>query len=504
MATAQTIAPEQAHHYLWWFPGSPVRIHLALGVVQELKNRLFNPEAELGHPEEGLLFGEIRNGATAILDFEPATPESVRSLAEMLPSERKGSLVGYYRTESSEAFKLNAQDHLLAKEHFARPYNVFLLVHRNSFGPPTATFFFHDSNCRMVDFAFMEFPFDPSLLASEQDGRMRRTQQAQPIAVVPTQPLATSPIVSESFRVKPGSRLKTLLWTCSLASALALGVSLNSSSLRERYSNVWHTVANTVSKIPGTYSAAKAAPHPFLSLRAIRQTGFLALTWDRDSSLITAATSGVLSIRDGGSTRVISCDAAQLRDGSLLYVPETDQISMQLIVTTPTRTYMESVTVILPKAGEPRPVPPPPKAPAGPAATLRTHPGRATALAKAVPASQASPDSKDHAALLAAIPIIEEPTPPVPEPATYKPAEAIVKVQPKVPAELQPLLDRKMTVEVNVMIDKTGRVIQAEAIPPRNLDHSLLNASMLWKFRPALRNNRPVSSESILEFVLEP
>jgi hypothetical protein len=65
-----------------------------------------------------------------------------------------------------------------------------------------------------------------------------------------------------------------------------------------------------------------------------------------------------------------------------------------------------------------------------------------------------------------------------------------------------------MTVEVNVMIDKTGRVIQAEAIPPRNLDHSLLNsvvnASMLWKFRPALRNNRPVSSESILEFVLEP
>ena len=74
MATAQTIAPEQAHHYLWWFPGSPVRVHLALGVVQELKNRLFNPEAELGHPEEGLLFGEIRNGATAILDFEPATP----------------------------------------------------------------------------------------------------------------------------------------------------------------------------------------------------------------------------------------------------------------------------------------------------------------------------------------------------------------------------------------------------------------------------------------------
>jgi hypothetical protein len=63
-------------------------------------------------------------------------------------------------------------------------------------------------------------------------------------------------------------------------------------------------------------------------------------------------------------------------------------------------------------------------------------------------------------------------------------------------------------VEVNVTIDKTGRVIQAEAIPPRNLNHSLshsaVNASMLWKFGPALRNNQPVSIESILEFVFEP
>jgi len=27
---------------------------------------------------------------------------------------------------------------------------------------------------------------------------------------------------------------------------------------------------------------------------------------------------------------------------------------------------------------------------------------------------------------------------------------------------------------------------------------------MLWKFKPALRNNQPVTSESILEFVFNP
>jgi hypothetical protein len=511
MATAQTIGPEQTQRYLWWFPGSPVRVHLDLGVVQELQNRLFGHDAEPAHPQEGLLFGEIRNGATAILDFEPSKSESVRSLVEMLPPGKKGSLVGYYRTESSDAFRLNAQDHSLAREHFARPYNVFLLVRRNSFGPPTATFFFHDSDCRMVDFAFLEFPFDPSLLASEQDGRTRRTVQAHPIAVVPAQPPATSAIAAEPPRHKSNSILKRLLWTGSLALAVALALSLNSGSAGERYSNVWHAVASTLSKTSAADSAAKSGSRPLISLRAIKQSGFLALTWDRDSPLIAAATSGVLSIRDGDSTRVISCDAAQLRDGSLLYVPETDQISMRLTVTTPIRAYTESVTVILPRVTESPAVPLLPRAPAGPAASPRTPSSKV---------SQSSPDLRDRSAVLAAIPIIEEPTPgppatlaqtlppPSTEPARYKPAVAILKVQPKFPAELQSLLVLKTTVEVNVTIDKTGRVIQAEAIPQKPLNHSLLNsvvnASMLWKFKPALRNNQPVTSESILEFVFNP
>ena len=391
MASAQTVGPELTQHYLWWFPGSPVRVRLALGVVQELKKRLFGPNAEPERPQEGLLFGEIRNGATAILDFEPATPGNVRSLVGMLPSGKKGSLVGYYRTESSESFSLDAQDHSLAREYFARPYSVFLLVHRNNVGPPTATFFFHDSDCRMVDFAFLEFPFDPSLLAHEQDGRMRRTLQAHPIEL-PVQPPATPAITAEPPRTKPNSILKSLVWTFSPALAVVLALSFCSGTVRERYSNVWHTVASTFSKTSGAYSDAGPGSRPLISLRAIKQSGFLALTWDRDSPVIAAATSGILSIRDGDSTRVISCDAAQLRDGSLLYVPETDQISIQLTVTTPIRTYMESVTVILPRVAE------------RPAATSPARPGSSRI-------SQSPPDLPDHLAILAAIPIIEEPGP---------------------------------------------------------------------------------------------
>jgi hypothetical protein len=501
MATAQTIGPEQHQRYLWWFPGSPVRVHLDLRVVQELKNRLLYSDAGPASPEEGLLFGEIGSGATVILEFQSAATESVRSLIEKLSPDKKRSLVGYYRTESRDAFKLNPQDHSLAQDHFARPYNVFLLVHRNSFGPPTAMFFFHDGNGRMVDFAFMEFPFDPSLLASEQDDRMRRTQQVQPIAVAAAQPPAVPPIAAQPPPTRPRSPRKSLVWTCALTSAVALGVSLSSGSSRARYSNVWHALANTLSQAPATYFAARSSSRPLISLRAIKQSGFLALTWDRDSALIKAAISGVLSIRDGDSTRVIACDSAQLRDGSLLYVPETDQISMQLTVNTPTRTYVESVTVILPRAAEFRAVAPLPKALGGLEGSLRTLPTSANA-------ATTFRDLQDHPAVLAAIPVVEGPTAPFPVSATYKPAVAILKVQPKFPPELQPLLVRKTAIEVSITIDMTGRVIQAGAIPQETIDHLLLksvvNTSMAWKFKPALRNNQPVTSEAVLKFVFAP
>ena len=66
MATAEAIGPvQQPQHYLWWFPGSPVKVHLALRVVQRLSHLLSVSGASSF--EEGLLFGEIRDGVTEIV-----------------------------------------------------------------------------------------------------------------------------------------------------------------------------------------------------------------------------------------------------------------------------------------------------------------------------------------------------------------------------------------------------------------------------------------------------
>jgi TonB family protein len=60
-------------------------------------------------------------------------------------------------------------------------------------------------------------------------------------------------------------------------------------------------------------------------------------------------------------------------------------------------------------------------------------------------------------------------------------------------------------IEVKVTIDKNGKVSKAEAIPQKTVNQFLVNsavsAARLWRFQPALRDNEPVSSESVLQFL---
>src|SRR5450631_2278616 len=112
MATIETRVPADPRHYVWWFPGSPVKVHLDLQVVQRLKERLRDIGA--GTSEEGLLFGRTLDGAAEILDFQPAPNRNALNMIAALPNEHgKRFLKGYFRTEE-EAFHLNAKDLSLA------------------------------------------------------------------------------------------------------------------------------------------------------------------------------------------------------------------------------------------------------------------------------------------------------------------------------------------------------------------------------------------------------
>ena len=93
------------------------------------------------------------------------------------------------------------------------------------------------------------------------------------------------------------------------------------------------------------------AEQPSFGFEATRQNGDVILTWKRDSPIIRSATAGVISIQDGNTTREIQLLAEQVRGGSILYSPVSDQVQMQLRVSTPTANVTESVLVINPRVG---------------------------------------------------------------------------------------------------------------------------------------------------------
>jgi hypothetical protein len=70
---------------------------------------------------------------------------------------------------------------------------------------------------------------------------------------------------------------------------------------------------------------------------------------------------------------------------------------------------------------------------------------------------------------------------------------------------MQTFATSRKVIEVKVTIDKNGRVSKAEAIPQKNVSqfliNSAVNAALQWRFQPARRDDEPIASESMLQFV---
>jgi TonB family protein len=320
-------------------------------VIEGLQARLRDSGrgiAGRGIAEQGLLFGRSLEGATEILDFQPASNRTVPEMMAALSTEPgKRVVVGYYRTEHGEMLRLNEDDLALFQMFFGKPSHVFLMIQPNAFAPPNATFFFAQGDHKMSEFPFLEFPLDASLLATEERDRISRCQQAteQPTA-------APSATPAESGHVRAGGRdllrvAAAILGAIFLLVLLWIGVPL----LRERFSGGSATAkvqpaAQPAASPSSSYSSARIGPSAHIGLQARRQDRDLELTWDRDSPLIAAATSALVLIEDGAVKHKISLNAQQIRGESILYSPTSDQVLIQLTVTAPSGDATESVRVI--------------------------------------------------------------------------------------------------------------------------------------------------------------
>jgi hypothetical protein len=487
-----------------------LKVHLALDVVRRLGEQLqFDTAQTTG---QGILFGKTIEGGTQVLDFQPAAGSIPERVAANNHDGSQRLVVGYYRSETSDSLRLNDSDLALARTCFAQPYHVFLIIQLTGIGPPNASFFFHDSNGKMAEFSLMEFPFEPSLLAGEEDDRLKRSQESaarRSAAILP----AGDPRPRPDWISRVAFGLLLLL-----ALLGGAGISANSRSLQAWWSRTRSTRVNPPRPVPVVSALA-------IGLHAKREHADVEITWNRESPVITAATSGFLSIQDGGSRRDIALDIDRLRNSSIVYSPASDQVSLQLSVTTPVSTLSESIMLLLPDNGSRNSNASPAPKKSGSRTLKRFTPPTTIAttsepvmaslpLLMPVPGTAADQDS---------IPIlITQPTlfPPPGKTASaplsgaqaniaaksgfYRAAEPLRRIVPRLAPQLLAMLTKPITIEARITVDKTGRVAHAEALPHAGVNKLVLEqvvtAARSWIFKPALRGDDPVSSEFVLQF----
>lgn len=527
-------------YYAWWFPGSPIRVHLSLDVIRRLRERLqlAGPQVE----REGLLFGKVTEGATEVLDFQPASGHVPGAVAALARDGGQPTLIGYYRTDFGNGLRLTDKDLALAQACFPKPYQVFLLVQPSGFGSPTASFFFHDKDGKMAEVSLLEFPFDPGLLASEERERHRRSQEiAAAVSTVPPAQVSPAPPAPQPVRTRPRSGGWLVIGF--LLSALLLfgaGLITNQSVLQAWWASV---AASARPNHPNVNPPAAAPTLASLSmgLRAKRENSDVEITWNRESTVIAAATSGVLSVQDGAVQREINLDSTQIRNSSIVYSPVSDQLSIKLAVTTPVNTLIESVMVVMPAKPGAQPI-------ATPASPIReqtqsawkplaerttkpfTPPSSPQPLTKTeMLPPPVAPPVPTHSANLDPLPtmIVQPVLPPPVAPANietapantqsgnmaspassisaaYRPAEPVRRVVPRLPAELLNMMAKPKTIEVRVTVDKNGHVTKAEGISQSGVNSltfsKLIAAAREWTFVPARKGNEPIPSEYVLQF----
>ena len=522
------MTPSSLEHYTWTFPGAPVRVCIQLEVIRHLQELLTPPTGNPGAVSigyAGVLLGKLggANGTeiSAVIasigegpDAIPATLKSLRPSRDLVP-------VGFYRAVPGPDLRLNDDDFHLAGRLFSDPGNVFLIVRVSETGADKATFFFWDQNKMHRDFPILEFPFDASRLAAREGQRAARARTNQTEA--PAIPIAT-PQPAQSLPQKQAVRLPKLALLACLLGVIAVFAGI-------RYLRLPASVPKVGAPAPLTETGTS------LGLRFEHQGADLVVAWDRDAGVRCGATAGLLSIKDGASERAIGLSVDLVNAGRVFLSPRTSQVQVQLTLLVPNqRTVTESGMAILSSRGSEAmtvrsvAVPAPAKtgfadrvAPAvpksSPARSFAPPSGRAPeprafvdeppvvkgAALNVTPAPALSPLVANAPAPPAPTgnPPVAQPAPPVVSPApspqvppayTVQPAEYIGGPRPAYPPAARDAHIEGVVV-VEALVGADGNVKQAKAISGhRLLMTAASRAVLLWSFRPATINGKPVEA----------
>lgn len=543
LSAASQVLP---HVYTWTFPGAPIQIRVQLSVIDELQRGLVEPG---GSREGGILIGATpRFGITEITGFQAASTLDAESIETSL-EKANGKVVGYYRIDRGGSLTLDSEDLHLASTYFHDPSSVILRIQADRPEASSACFFFWDNGQIHGDLPLMEVPFDRDQLAiAEQQRQLSQPARAESLPAMPFE--ATPPIAfrERTPRYWPAMEPRLALGIVAVAVAGVTGVYLYSN----RQASPRKAPVATVSVKNAASTVIAAVPKSALAFTVERRGADLLLSWNREASIVSNATFGMLLIRAQNANRDMSLTPEQLRLGSILYAPTTDQVEIQLNVVAGERVARDSVMVLLPRKGEKSPVvttaqrvdaaldtvqlvpnlderhngpiqaehSKPFVEPVAPRISGVVTPASITEIPPRINsdtgslASVSFLNTQPAAPAVPAVPLANQIAEPTPASPTKPLAQAIQspvpidKVMPRVPEPLKNTLSSPKTVEVSLTIDAAGKVVRAEAVAAKGsnpyLDQAAVAAALLWRFHPAFINDHPVPSTATVQFNFTP
>jgi hypothetical protein len=287
---------------------------------------------------QGILYGQP-SAVGPIVESSRALP--VFGMEEMRGAiaEAHQPVVGYYRIREGDSLELTPAENNLAVTLFGRPGSVILLIERRA-GGPEANFFFLEHGA-YLNLPLLEFPLDVARLTEREAQRVRRTVEEPVVRAAAELPppgsAPSSPPTAANGAPASARPPATRLWTFAIVILVAVA-SFCAALFIYRPQN----------RVGNAGAAVSTLPDVRTSLRAERQGEDLKIMWDLNSPEVAGATSGVLDIDDGGATRRIPMTADQVRFGSLLYTPVSEQVSVRLTALKDNQsTRQESVLVLL-------------------------------------------------------------------------------------------------------------------------------------------------------------
>jgi hypothetical protein len=561
MATAhQKIGPAPEHFLI---QGDGFSLHVNPAVLVRL-DALVGEGFELlpkgGLETGGLLLGSIGSSELWIDEIEPVPiehrwgpsyqlsdteTETFRKIIRSSHVQPTARVVGHFRTHTRGEIAITSTDLTIATLPPA-PVHFMLLIKGSKFEPRIARLFRkRGEDC--VELLQFPLDFDPGKARRivPQPAEPRPAPIAEPLVAAtsapepPPEPLPEAPLPEAPLPASPRSR-GTVLVIGALILFLLVAVS---AALRSR-------------RTP--------TPAAELRLQARRSDQSITVSWDHSSPAVLQAASGVLTIQDGDSQRQIRFDPSQLRASNVVYVPQSPRVQFRLEVFRDRDHFSgEAVAIdtgLAASVAQPAKVEPAERiivAPADPPAQgerARIQPGNAavrnqdatarplstrlqfrpveeSSVSKTAPAALPQPPSAAPVDVISPVgsapPILGPPqmTPPS-QPATAPPASrpqvepaaipitfsdpvVMRKILPPFPANLRFAIKDRVSVDVKVTIDATGKVVSAAPVnattPPQKLLSPIAAQTALrWQFQPAKSNGQPVASETVITFKFEP